>query len=41
MERVAAYVRRLEAKTIEPVHDPGGAEGGAVLIDTAHRQPLG
>jgi hypothetical protein len=41
MERVAAYVRRLEAKTIEPVRDPGGAEGGAVLIDTAHRQPLG
>jgi hypothetical protein len=38
MERVTAYVRKLEAKTVEPVKDPGGAEGSAILIDTAHRQ---
>jgi hypothetical protein len=38
LERVARYVRRLEAKTVELVRDPGGAGGSAVLIDTAHRQ---
>jgi hypothetical protein len=38
MERVARYIRRLEAKTVTTVRDPGGAEGSAVLIDTAHRQ---
>jgi hypothetical protein len=38
MERVAAYVRKLEAKVVETVRDPGGAEGSAILIDTAHRQ---
>lgn len=38
LERIARYVRRLEAKVVEPVRDPGGAEGAAVLIDTAHRQ---
>ncbi len=37
MERVTAYVRRLEAKPVEIVKDPGGAEGSAILIDTAHR----
>jgi hypothetical protein len=39
MERVSAYMRRLEAKVVETVRDPGGAEGSAILIDTAHRQP--
>ena len=39
MARVAAYLRSLEQKPAEPVHEGGGAEGGAILIDTAHRQP--
>ena len=37
--RIAAYLRRLEQKPVEPVREPGGAEGSAILIDTARRQP--
>jgi hypothetical protein len=37
MERVAAYMRRLEAKSVEKVRDPGGAEGGAVLLDASNK----
>ncbi len=39
LERVAIYMRGLEAKTVQAVRDPGGAEGSAVLLDTAHRRP--
>jgi len=39
MARVAAYIRRLENKPVESVREPQGAEGGAILIDTAHRLP--
>jgi hypothetical protein len=38
LERVARYVRKLEKKPVETLRDPGGAEGSAVLIDTAHRK---
>lgn len=37
LARVAAYMRGLEQKPVEPVREPGGAEGSAILIDTAHR----
>ena len=39
LERVAFYLRGLEKKTVEPVREPQGAEGSAILIDTAHRAP--
>jgi hypothetical protein len=39
MERVAFYLRGLEKKTLAPVREPQGAEGSAILIDTAHRAP--
>lgn len=36
LERVALYLRRLEKKPIEAMNAGGGAEGEAILIDTAH-----
>lgn len=36
MTRIAGYMRNLESKSIESVREPQGAEGGAILIDTAH-----
>lgn len=36
MERVAGYLRSLETKPLETMHTGGGAEGSAILIDTAH-----
>lgn len=37
LERVALYLRGLEKKPIEVMSAGGGAEGGAILIDTAHQ----
>jgi hypothetical protein len=38
MERVAAYMRGLEAKSVATVRDPGGAQGSAVLLDATHKK---
>ena len=40
LERIARYMRGLEKKAVETVREPEGAEGGAILIDTARRQTL-
>jgi hypothetical protein len=36
LERVAIYIHNLERKSLQTMSAGGGAEGSAILIDTAH-----
>jgi hypothetical protein len=40
IEQLERVVRQLEKKHAAPVQDPGGAEGGGVLLDDGRREPL-
>jgi hypothetical protein len=40
LERLEAYLRRLERKPLAPRAELGGAEGGGVLLDAGHREPM-
>jgi hypothetical protein len=40
IERLERHVRQFETKSVSPVKEPGGAEGGGVLLDAGHREPL-
>lgn len=40
LEQLERYIRRLEAKQVEPVRDPNAAGGGGVLLDEGRREPL-
>jgi hypothetical protein len=40
LERLEAYLRRLERKPLAPGAELGGAEGGGVLLDAGHREPM-
>lgn len=40
LERLEAYVRKLERQPLAPAKELGGAEGGGVLLDSGHREPM-
>jgi hypothetical protein len=41
LEQLERHMRQLEAKQFAPsANEPGGAEGGGVLLDEGHREPL-
>ncbi len=40
LEQLDRTVRQLEKKQVTPTPDPGGAEGGGVLLDDGRREPL-
>jgi hypothetical protein len=39
LELLNLHIRRLNAGRISPPMEPGGAEGGGVLLDRGHREP--
>jgi hypothetical protein len=40
LERLEAYLRRLERNPLTSTTELGGAEGGGVLLDAGHREPM-
>jgi hypothetical protein len=40
MEALTAHAERFRGLNGEPLPEPGGAEGGGVLLDLGHREPV-